>query len=52
MHLKGYTGLGTMWVNEMNFVMNHAPCAGSIVRPVDQQSSALPLSFLSEHIST
>ena len=22
-------------VNEMNIVMNHAPCAGSIVRPVD-----------------
>ena len=29
--------------NEMNFVMNHAPGAGSIARPVDQQSSALPL---------
>ena len=27
----------------MNFVMNHAPNAGSIVRPVDQQSRAIPL---------
>ena len=26
----------------MNFVMNHAPGAGSIARPVDQQSSAIP----------
>ena len=26
----------------MNFVMNHATGAGSIARPVDQQSSALP----------
>ena len=25
------------------FYMNHAPGAGSIARPVDQQSSALPL---------
>ena len=25
--------------------MNHAPGAGSIARPVDQQSSALPLSY-------
>ena len=29
--------------NQMNFVMNHAPGAGSIAQPVDQQSSALPL---------
>ena len=27
----------------MNFVMNHAPGAGSMARHVDQQSSALPL---------
>ena len=27
----------------MNFVMSHAPGAGSIAWPVDQQSSALPL---------
>ena len=32
---------GTTLANEMNFVMNHAPGAGSIARPVDQQSSAL-----------
>ena len=30
-------------VNEMNSVMNHTPGAGSIARPVDQQSSTLPL---------
>ena len=29
----------------MNFVMNHAPGAGSIARPVDQQSSTLPLCY-------
>ena len=33
------------WVNEMNIAMNHAPGAGSIARPVDQQSSALPLCY-------
>ena len=31
------------WANEMNYVMNHAPGAGSIARTVEQQSSALPL---------
>ena len=36
---KGYTGAMTIWVNEMNFVMNHAPDAGSTARPVDQQST-------------
>ena len=41
--LQGYTGPGTNFANEMKFVMNHVPGAGSIVRPVDQQSSALPL---------
>ena len=30
------TGTGTSWANEINFVMNHAPGAGSIARPVDQ----------------
>ena len=40
--LRLYWGRAT-WANEMNFVMNHAPGAGSIVRPVDQQSSVLPL---------
>ena len=29
--LKGYTGPGTTWPNE-NFVIKHAPCAGSITR--------------------
>ena len=37
------TGPGITWANEMNLVMNHAPGAGSIARPVDLQSSALPL---------
>ena len=31
--LQGYTGPGTTQANEMNFVMNHAPDAGSIVCP-------------------
>ena len=39
--LKGYIAPGTTLAIEMNFVMNHAPGAGSIVRPVHQQSSAL-----------
>ena len=34
--LKGYTGLETTWANEMNFVMHHAPGAGTIARPVGQ----------------
>ena len=33
------------WAHAMNFVMNHAPGAGSMARPVDQQSSALPLRY-------
>ena len=28
--LFGYTGPGTTWANEMNFVLNHAPGAGLI----------------------
>ena len=40
--LKGYTGPGTILANEINFVMDHAPGAGLIACPVDQQSSALP----------
>ena len=40
--LEGKTGPETTWVNEMTFVMNHAPGTGSIARPVGQQSSALP----------
>ena len=33
--LQRYTGTRTTsWANERDFVMNHGPCAGSIVRPV------------------
>ena len=31
--LSGYTEQETTRANEMNFVMNHAPGTGSIVRP-------------------
>ena len=41
--LEGYTGPGTTWDNELNFVRNHALCAGTVSQPVDQQSSMLPL---------
>ena len=41
--LHGFTGPGTNYANEMNFAMNHAPVAESLARPVDQQSSVLPL---------
>ena len=41
--LQGYTGPRTAWANEINFVMSHAPGAGSIAQPVDLQSSVLPL---------
>ena len=41
--LKGETGLGTTWANEMNLGMKHAIGAGSLARPVDLQSSVLPL---------
>ena len=41
--LQGYAGLGISWANEMNFVINHAPGAGSLAQPVGPQSSALPL---------
>ena len=41
--LQGYTGPDTTWANDINSVMNHAPGAGSIARPVDQRSSTLPL---------
>ena len=43
--LKSYTGTGTTWAIEVNFVMNHAPGADSIDRPVDQQSSMLQLCY-------
>ena len=32
-------------MNEINFVVNHAPGTGSIARLVGQQSSRLPLSY-------
>ena len=35
--LKGYTGPGITWPNEMNFVMNHAPDEGLIARPIRQR---------------
>ena len=41
--LYGYIGPGTIWDNEMNFLMNYATGAGSTAQPVDQQSSAIPL---------
>ena len=37
--LSGYTGPAPTWVNIINFDMNNAPGAGSIARPVGQQSS-------------
>ena len=37
--LIGYTGPGTIWANEMNFVVSHAPGEGSLARPVDQHPS-------------
>ena len=33
------------WANKMNFGMKHAPSAGLITRPVDLQSSSLPLCY-------
>ena len=41
LHCKAILGRGQPGLNGMNFVMNHALGAGSIARPVDQQSSAL-----------
>ena len=43
--LYGYTGPRTTWANGMNFIMNHDPSAESIVRPTDEQYSALPLFY-------
>ena len=34
-----YCAAGTTWADEMNFVINHAPGARSLARPVDQQSN-------------
>ena len=41
--LLGYIKPGITYANEMNFVMNHAPGAGSLARPVDPQSTVLRL---------
>ena len=41
--LQVYAGLETTWANEMNLVLNHAPGAGPIARPVGRQFSVLPL---------
>ena len=38
-----YTYPRTTWADGMKFVMNHASGAGSLVRPVEQQSNVLPL---------
>ena len=38
--LLGYTRPGTTWANEMNFVMNHAPSAGSIDHDILTSSPA------------
>ena len=35
--------VGATGANEMNFVIKHAPGAGSIARPVGQQYNALQL---------
>ena len=43
LHSKAILGSGTTCANEMNFVVYHATSAGSIARPVGQQSSTLPL---------
>ena len=36
--LEGYTLPGITWANEMKFIMNYAPCAGLIARPVPRMS--------------
>ena len=43
--LQGYTGLGTIWANEMNFSMKQAPGAGSIAPTVDIQFNVLSLCY-------
>ena len=44
LHCKaGYMRPGTTWAREMNFGMNNAPVAGSIIWSLDLQSSTLPL---------
>ena len=36
-----YSGMGTIWANEMNFGLKHAPGAGSLTRPADLQSNPI-----------
>ena len=43
LYCKAVFGNGISCVTEMNFCMNHAKDPGSIPRPVDLWSSALPL---------
>ena len=43
--LQGYTGPEKTGGNEMSFVTNHTPDAGSINRPINQQSIPLPLCY-------
>ena len=49
LHCKAILDRGLLQLNEMNFVMKHAPGAGSIAQPVDLQSSVLPLCYSCTH---
>ena len=40
-----WSGYNLGWWNEMNFIRSHASGGGSIARPIDLQSSALPLCY-------
>ena len=46
--LQGYSQPGTSWTNEMHFVTNHVPGAGSPVRPVDLSVKLLIPTFTRE----
>ena len=55
LHCKATLDRLTTWANEMKFVMNHAPDAGSIAWPIDQQPNGLPqmpLSFEYKYVIT
>ena len=41
LHCQGYTGPWIFWANQMNLIMKHAPGAGSIAQPIDQQFSVI-----------
>ena len=44
LHYKAILGREQTGLNDdINFVMNHALGAGSFIRPIDQQSKALPM---------